>query len=525
MKKVITFLLALLMCLSLLAGCGGGNGTSGGSGSPAGSGGTGGSTGGGDAVKVVMGMISFNNIPEDVSPVEDTINQYIRETYPDANVELVLKLFGPAEYANKMNLMMQGGEQLDIFIPLNYSVALANSQLAPLTEHLQSYGQEMMEIVKQGCGDDIFDVVTSDGEIMAIPVNKNMILTPTVQLDLTMLNETGFSTDDITDLRSLEPIFDVIKEMYPDIYPYVSTDVANQNLPHLYTNDNRVDRLGTQNSYGVAIGDDSTVVNLYETDIFRDVCLLMKEWYDKGYMPKDMATSTMRGMDYLLAQRAFSTFASYGGKGEMGDMLTVTYGRPMYAQHIAKSYFTTDSVSVSMGVPSTSKDPAAAVRFLNILYTDEFVVNTLLWGREGVDYVKMDDRTVAFPEGKTAETVSYCQYLCSGVMGTEYMMWGLFTGELFTDEEYAENLDYALRANREADRSPFFGFRFNADEVKNELAALDNVYDQYIKGLHCGSVDVESTLAAFNSALKDAGLEKVMAVKQEQLNAWIAANS
>jgi putative aldouronate transport system substrate-binding protein len=473
--------------------------------------------------KVVMGVISFNVIPEDVTPVTDAVNKYIAETYPDANVAVELKLFGPAEYGNKMNLMMQSGDPLDIYISAMYSVDLANGAFMPLNSYLDEYGKELVAIIKEGCGENIFDAFTEDGQIMAVPVNKDMRLTPTVQLDAAMLEATGYTMDDIYGLESLEPIFDKILELYPGVYPYVSTDVANGNLPYLYQSDNDIDLLGTSNGYGVVIGDEPTVVNLYESQAFIDVCNLMKRWYDKGYMPKDMATSTMRGMDYLFAQRAFSTFASYAGTGEMGPMLTVTYGRPFDAKLFAGSYFTTDSTNIAMAVPSTSRNPEAAVKFLNILYTDEFVLNTLQFGREGIDYVKVNDYEVAFPEGKTAETVSYCQYLCNGVWGTDYIMWNLATADETTPEEREAYLADRMTVNTTAKRSPYFGFRFDAANVRNELVALDNVVTQYRSGLLCGSVDVESTLEAFNNALRSAGLEKVMEEKQAQLDAWIAA--
>lgn len=51
---------------------------------------------------------------------------------------------------------------------------------------------------------------------------------------------------------------------------------------------------------------------------------------------------------------------------------------------------------------------------------------------------------------------------------------------------------------------------------------MDNLYDQYAVPLMCGSVDIDSTLEAFNQALYDAGLQQVMDAKQEQLDAWLA---
>ena len=49
---------------------------------------------------------------------------------------------------------------------------------------------------------------------------------------------------------------------------------------------------------------------------------------------------------------------------------------------------------------------------------------------------------------------------------------------------------------------------------------------EYKKPLETGSVsDVEATLKDFNDKLYAAGLQKVMDLKQEQLDAWLASNS
>ena len=149
--------------------------------------------------------------------------------------------------------------------------------------------------------------------------------------------------------------------------------------------------------------------------------------------------------------------------------------------------------------------------------------NTLLWGLEGRDYVKVTEDTVDYPEGLTADTVPYCAFMTMGEWGTESYMWRLEDGK--TEEEKQADRDYALTVNKTIPKSPYYGFRFDGSDVKNEITALTNVFEQYAYPLMCGSVDVDSTLEEFNKALYDAGLQTVMDAKQEQLDAWVAQNS
>lgn len=92
-----------------------------------------------------------------------------------------------------------------------------------------------------------------------------------------------------------------------------------------------------------------------------------------------------------------------------------------------------------------------------------------------------------------------------------------------------ENLDTSdgspilIAHNKESERSPFFGFMFDASGVTTEMSAIANVYNQYVPGLICGTVDPETTMPEFLNALDAAGINTVIQAKQEQLDAWIAA--
>jgi putative aldouronate transport system substrate-binding protein len=61
---------------------------------------------------------------------------------------------------------------------------------------------------------------------------------------------------------------------------------------------------------------------------------------------------------------------------------------------------------------------------------------------------------------------------------------------------------------------------FDGAAVKTEFAALTNVNNQYKIALEDGMLDPDTTLPKYISALKDAGIEKYVAEKQKQLDAW-----
>lgn len=76
--------------------------------------------------------------------------------------------------------------------------------------------------------------------------------------------------------------------------------------------------------------------------------------------------------------------------------------------------------------------------------------------------------------------------------------------------------------NDKALKSKAFGFTYDPSGVSNEISALSNVKSQYISALGSGTVDPEKTLPEFIQALKDAGIDKVIAEKQEQFDKWLS---
>jgi putative aldouronate transport system substrate-binding protein len=465
---------------------------------------------------VVYYLISFNRIPDSYGQVKDAINTYIAGKYPDAKVKLDFQLFSIAEYDEKIRLAMQSGTQIDLFTPLNIQNYIAQGQCRAIENLLQTYGKELTAMVRQDIGDDAFRVFEQNGHTWAVPVNKGMVITPTLIYNKDMLAAAGYSIDDIRTFRDLEPVFDKIKKLYPDVFPYAPTNARDTYLFGLMEAEKEIDALNDRSTYmGVIFGSSGRVVNVYETPEFAEYVNIMRSWYNKGYMPKDIAVSNSRAQEYFNANRAFCTMAGYGGDS-IGVTMSSMTGQNMGHKWIAPFYFSSTSASLSTVISSTSKIPEAAMKMLNIIYTDEFVINTILYGIEGKDYVKMDEHHWAYPSGQNENTVSYTASLTTGVCGSERIQF------------QPAGVDYddvmlKLRQNREAKRSPYFGFMFDASTVTNELTALSNVYSQYVPNILCGSADPATAIPELNRALKAAGIETVIAEKQKQLDAWIAA--
>ena len=70
--------------------------------------------------------------------------------------------------------------------------------------------------------------------------------------------------------------------------------------------------------------------------------------------------------------------------------------------------------------------------------------------------------------------------------------------------------------------SPAMGYSFDSSSVSTEIASVSAVIEQYGKSINCGALDPEKALPEFINSLKSAGIDKVIAENQRQLDEWAA---
>jgi putative aldouronate transport system substrate-binding protein len=83
------------------------------------------------------------------------------------------------------------------------------------------------------------------------------------------------------------------------------------------------------------------------------------------------------------------------------------------------------------------------------------------------------------------------------------------------------------KVNSEASLPMDGPFVFDPTPVQAEMTAIDSIVAQFNEVLMWGLVnpdDPQKGIDAFNAALKSAGLEKVLAEMQKQLNEFVEAN-
>lgn len=496
MKKTIASLLAAGMAVSMLTACGGS-----------------GSSSGGEYDQVVYAYATFNNIPtnEALDEVEEAINVITREKI---GAEITLKPIAIADYSQSVSLSLQGGEKIDIMESLgDFNNYLSTGMALDINELIDTYAAETKELV----GDEWLAACEYNGGLYGIPDYKPMALTPMIIYREDVAEELGLDMSSVDSIEDLTDIFAQVKAAKPDMTPLAIVETGNVgvfNLPY------GVDYLSDDYNQpvGVLMGDDMTVQDFYSTDFFKEKATMVRDWYNNGYLMKDAATTTSTSTELMASGNYFGWIAAYSYPEEdtAASFVAQCGGYPLAAKTLDKAYLTTGGInSISWMLAANTEVPEAAMKFLNLTYTDPEIANLIIWGIEGRDYVLDENGNAAYPEGQDATTVPYTAQISCGIVGNQFIQY-LPVGSSY------DSLEWELEQNKAADVSPAMGFSFDSSNYTTQYTAVRNVLTQYLPGIFCGSVDPETEIPKMVEALNAAGYQDILNAKQEQLDAWLA---
>lgn len=511
-RKIFVLMLACVMVLGLLAGCSSDSGSSSSSGGNESSSDGGGSGDSGEEpgeiAKLVVAFATFVGAPADTLAIQEAMNEISREKI---GVEVELLITDYASYKQQMTLMLTGNEPLDIMNTLGglYVTSIQNGQLKDLEEDglLETYGQGIIDAI----GQEYIDACRVGGVLYGLPNNRDMAQgrgCAAIRTDL--LEETGYEFQNSGEiekisLEELNNIYAAIHELHPELEIYRPVVGSMGQFSN-------VDQLGG-NPYGVLMDYGATldVVNLFETDYYMEYCQRIHDYYNKGYISPDAATDSTAVTELVKA----GTLASYttGGKPGIKAQETNLCGYDMTIVQTLGDYIASSSVAgFPWTVPENNNDSVAAMKFLNLIYTDADMMNLISWGIEGQHYVINDEGFADFPEGVDATTSGY-------IHSMGWMFPNQFITHVWAGND-ADLWDQIKTFNKEANKSAALGFAFDSTKVSTEYTAVVNVYEEYQKSIEYGLTDPTVAIPEMNERLKSAGMEIIINEKIEQLNQW-----
>ena len=463
--------------------------------------------------EIVMELIGSGIPQTDVDEVLAAINEI---TVPAINCTVKFREIPIADHATQINLLGTDGERLDIIF-VGYTTSMqnlvANGLLVGLGDLLEEYAPETLENAGR-----LMDACYVGDDYYCVPGSYYPGTRHCIAYSEELFNQYGIEIPENPEdsVEYMNKIFDNIKASdYPG-YCMTNGDGASTTIPG-YDFEKFGSAMFADGLYGVLMDmkNDTEIVDIYETDAYRSYMKQLREWQQDGTMIPDSLTSGDTLVGAMMAQKVCMMNAIVNCTFVPGTQKIT--GMAMTEIPTSEATITGTSVpEYGLGVTVTSEHPEKAVQLLNLIMTNPDLANLMNYGIEGKHYVKVSDHIIDYPEGVNAANIGY---------GAQIVSFGdcskIYQRTPFTEEWYDTLPAYGVD---EAAFSQAFGYVFNAEPVRTQVAAVSSVIQQYNPMLMCGMVeDVDGTVDAFVSALKAAGIDEIIAENQRQFDEWRAS--
>ena len=458
----------------------------------------------GEKVQISVYRATYNIGQPDgdqVKKVQDAINAYIADKI---NVEIVLTDIPSGEYGDKANLALANNE-INLLWTASWMGTIGTNDLYKANAAYDISALLPGTALYDSMPESIWVASRYDGKDLFVPVYKEAYEGYDLRFPEGYATEFGVDTSAIKELKDLEPYLEWCKTEKGLKYPYF---LQKTPMFFRYYIDKYDFFTGTNSLFAVDRAT-NTVVNPTLTQDYLDFCTLMCEWGEKGYISEDEVTKTSADNETQSQNWGVAWWTCVPGdesNAESRDLQELVFVEGFTGKYAHST--TTLGSCFAITANSTEEQAKACIDFLGLLYTDNTVANLYTYGIEGEDYTLDAD-------GKVVQNNE--KYAHSAWESTSVVPLTLVAGEPDDKVQMYNDMNGSAQASCAA------GFRFNPAPVEAELAACNNVFDQYGFVLECGgyaSADVADIIAEYNAALDEAGYQTVLAEFSAQYDAW-----
>ena len=491
--------------------------------------------------KTIQLMITGAGKQANSDKVWAAFNEQLQQYVPNTTVEFIDVSFD--EYSEKFSQVLASGEGVDLAWTgwlINKPQNIADGNLMPLDDLLAEYGQGIVDIL----GENVVEIHrnAADGKLYYLPSWQGLCGERRGWLVVTEIAELAGDTwieDTEAALNKWRNNYSEDTEAFQAVLDQATKYLAAAKEAGKLGAGINTGRVfgwsmynGTRSNPGVGgseIGipfEDNTftVIDGVASEHYKLYAKTMADWYKEGYIRSDIMsvdTSTLTtpkngeitDTTYVFSCDPYLTEADQ-------EAAIADAGMDMTYLPIEENAYLILGGDTSYAIPYCADEPERAMMVLNAIYSQPDLYNTLIYGIEGEDYTKNADGTI---------TTSYvgASPTADDSYGIQRWIIGSCKNALInngTDPNYyadLEALEETARVN------PFLNFTFDRTNVEGICASILNVYYEYGPQIDNGVAgdNWEELYNNYMAARKDAGIEELVTEFQNQLNAYIEANN
>lgn len=490
--------------------------------------------------KTIQLMITGAGKQANSDKVWAAFNEQLQQYVPNTTVEFIDVSFD--EYSEKFSQILASGEGVDLAWTgwlINKPQNIADGNLMPLDDLLAEYGQGIVDIL----GENVVEIHrnAADGKLYYLPSWQGLCGERRGWLVVTEIAELAGDTwidDTKAALNKWRNNYSGIEDFQAVLDQATKYLAAAKEAGKLGAGINTGRAFGWSMyngmysflgvggaEIGITYCDGTfTVKDGVAGEHYKLYAKTMADWYKEGYIRSDIMsvdTSTLTtpkngeitDTTYVFSCDPYLTEADQ-------EAAIADAGMDMTYLPIEENAYLILGGDTSYAIPYCADEPERAMMVLNAIYSQPDLYNTLIYGIEGEDYTKNADGTI---------TTSYvgASPTADDSYGIQRWIIGSCKNALInngTDPNYyadLEALEETARVN------PFLNFTFDRTNVEGICASILNVYYEYGPQIDNGVAgdNWEELYNNYMAARKDAGIEELVTEFQNQLNAYIEANN
>lgn len=256
------------------------------------------------------------------------------------------------------------------------------------------------------------------------------------------------------------------------------------------------------------------IFNVYETPEFKNLLIYYKDLADHNAWSKNVLNSKNdHQQDFVEGKTASITHNLGTLEAKMAEMRRNNSPYEVAVADITPNSKKSQAISTQNGtsIHSTSKNVERALMFIDLMQNDKELHDLVMYGLPGVNYEPVGDKLFKATD--------------KGVNYTNFSNWCFNNSELNRKDQSLPEETAALFKDWEPKvyHYPLETFVFNNASVKTEVANVSNVMLRYAIPLEYGAIkDVDKGLADLNKQMKAAGIDKIQAEMQRQIDEFLA---
>lgn len=460
---------------------------------------------------------------DDKAGKNDVLNYLYEQTKDKLNSKFEFNFVPFGDYSNKMTMLSASGDTYDASFTadwFNYSSMVNKGAYLELNDLMPQYAPNLYKIYQDN---NMISACSVGGQLMALPWTMVKTSKPVFcwRDDIAKKYNITANKDDLTTIEGIDKFLTELAKAETGITPF-SMSINGAGLQggiiSLLEPKYEMDPMGFHSLYMDLNDPSHKVIPLEQTPMFKEAVTLAKKWYDSGVISKN-AMSSKDNREYEngkaltgknTAQYLYET-VNFTDKSAVNSAVEVYPG---------KKYRRDSPLNNALAINKNAANPERALMFIDLLSSDQNIYDIVQYGIKDKTYT-MDANNVV---GITANEDS-SKPLWQNWTG-QWALWRInfqrATTSITADAIKNEQA-YATRDNIIV--TPVTGLVPNTDAIKTEIAKRDQIFEESGKMLLAGIVkgDIDKAINDYIAKQKAAGLDKILADVQKQVDSYISA--